>query len=241
MRAVLSRDDIVARRKATVSTMPDNVSAALSAQDLADVVAFLTLDSEAPRRLGEPIQLFNGVDLSGWISHLDSPGAMARDVWPVAGGVLDCKGQPIGYLRTEALFEDFVLELDWRFPADGDPGNSGVPLRRVGPDKVWPKSVEAQLQHRSAGDIWNIDDVPLIVDAARTSGRRTQKLQPCNEVPLGDWNHYKITLDRGDLRLEVNGVVQNTASWVERVAGHICLQSEGSRIQFKNIGLRPIE
>ena len=79
------------------------------------------------------------------------------------------------------------------------------------------------------------------IDPARTSGRRTEKLEPCNEVAQGEWNHYKITLDRGELRLEVNGLLQNTASWVERVAGHICLQSEGSRIQFRNVVLRPLE
>ncbi len=241
VRTVLSKSEIVSRRKAAVSAMPDNVSASLSAQDLADVVAFLTLDRTKPRKLGAPIPLFDGVDLAGWTFYLDAPGAKMSDVWSVADGVLDCKGQPIGYLRTEAQYEDFVLELDWRFPAGGEPGNSGVLLRRVGPDKVWPKSVEAQLQHRSAGDIWNIDDVPMLVDPARTSGRHTEKSSVCNERPIGEWNHYKITLDRGDLTLEVNGTVQNRATWVERVAGNICLQSEGSRIQFRDILLRKIE
>jgi hypothetical protein len=81
----------------------------------------------------------------------------------------------------------------------------------------------------------------MTVAPARTSGRRTEKLEPCNEVPQGEWNHYKITLDRGELHLEVNGVLQNTASWVERVPGHIGLQSEGSRIQFRNVVLRKLE
>lgn len=241
VRTLIPRDEIVARRKIPVSAMPDNAVAGLSPQDLADVVRFLADDRQAPRQLGEPIALFNGVDLTGWTFHLDAPGAQASDVWSVSDGVLDCKGSPIGYLRTEAEYEDFVLELDWRFPAGGPPGNSGVLLRRVGADKVWPKSVEAQLHHRNAGDIWNIDEVPMQVDAARTSGRRTQMQAPCNEKAQGEWNHYKITLDRGDLTLEVNGEVQNRARWVERVAGHICLQSEGSRIQFRNVVLRKLE
>ena len=205
------------------------------------VSGFLLADRAAPRTLGPPITLFSGRDFSGWTFFLDQPGAKMSDVWSIQDGVLDCKGNPIGYLRTEATYEDFVLELDWRFPAGGDPGNSGVLLRRVGADKVWPKSVEAQLEHRSAGDIWNIDEVPMVVDVARTSGRHTVKVAPCNELSLGEWNHYKITLDRGDLKLEVNGTVQNTATWVERVPGNICLQSEGSRIQFRNIVLRKLE
>ena len=241
IRTLIPKAEIVSRRKAKVSAMPDNVAAALAPQDLADVVAFLLAERDAPRKLGAPIALFNGKDLSGWTFYLDQPNAKMSDVWSVADGVLDCKGNPIGYLRTEALYEDFELELDWRFPAGGAPGNSGVLLRKTGADKVWPRSVEAQLEHRSAGDIWNIEEVPMVVDAARTNGRNTKKLAPCNEVTQGEWNHYKIVLERGNLTLIVNGQVQNTATWVERIPGNICLQSEGSHIQFRNIVLRKFE
>ncbi len=95
--------------------------------------------------------------------------------------------------------------------------------------------------HRHAGDIWNIGEFPMQVDAARTDGRHTVKLAPCNERALGEWNHYRITLDGGDLTFAVNGVVQNTARWCEERAGAVCLQSEGSAIEFKNIVLTPIE
>ena len=126
-------------------------------------------------------------------------------------------------------------QFDWRFDPERGPGNSGVLLRLVGEDKVWPKSIEAQLHHRNAGDIWNIDKVDMSVDPARTQGRRTQRMAPSSELPLGEWNHYRITLDRGELTLEVNGVVQNTASWCEEVPGKIGLQSEGAWISFRNI------
>ena len=241
VRTLIRKDEIVSRRKAKVSAMPDNVAAALSPQDLADLVAFLLADRETPLAPGRPISLFNGKDLSGWTFHLDQPGAKLEDVWSVQDGVLDCKGTPVGYIRTEAVYEDFILELDWRFPPGGPPGNSGVLMRKTGEEKVWPRSIEAQLQHRNAGDIWNIGEVPMQVDAARTKGRNTKKLAPCNEVPQGEWNHYKIVMDRGDMTLIVNGQVQNTASWVERIPGNICLQSEGSRIQFRNIVLTPLE
>lgn len=241
VRTMLEAAEIVSRRKAKVSAMPDNISAGLSPQELADVVAFLRSDREAPRKLGPEVDLLAGEPFDAWTFFLDKPNAKLGDVWSLKDGVLDCKGQPIGYIYTKDTFEDFVLELDWRFPEGGEPGNSGVLLRRVGPHRVWPKSAEAQLQHRSAGDIWNIDDVPMVVDKSRTSGRRTQKLAPCNELPQGQWNHYRITLDRGNLTLEVNGIVQNSATWVERVAGNLCLQSEGSRIQFRNIILRRFE
>ena len=72
------------------------------------------------------------------------------------------------------------------------------------------------------------------------SERRTVKRGPTNELPLGEWNRYRILLDRGELSLEVNGLVQNTARWCEVVPGKICLQSEGAFIQIRNVVLRPI-
>jgi hypothetical protein len=79
------------------------------------------------------------------------------------------------------------------------------------------------------------------VDALRTDGRHTAKLAPTNEKPIGEWNRYDILLDGGELRLVVNGVLQNSASWCAQIPGQICLQSEGARIQFRNVRITPIE
>jgi hypothetical protein len=239
-RSVIEAADIASRHKQKISTMPDNVALGLAPQDIADVVAMLAQDPDAKPTFGDPVALFDGVDLAGWTFHLEDPKAKIGDVWSVADGVITCKGQPIGYLRTEADYEDFQLDLDWRFPPGGKPGNSGVLLRMTGADKVWPKSIEAQLEHRNAGDIWNIDEVDLDVERSRTSGRHTEKEFPCNEKPIGEWNHYTITLDGGELSLAVNGLVQNRAHWCARVPGKICLQSEGAPIQFRSIVLKPI-
>ena len=104
-------------------------------------------------RAQEPVQLFNGKDLSGWvwIEGSDGKGSKIEDVWSVEDGVLKCKGKPGGYIRTEKDYTNYVLKVEWRF---AKPGNSGVLLRMQPPDKVWPKSMEAQLHHENAGDIW---------------------------------------------------------------------------------------
>jgi len=186
------------------------------------------------------IKLFNGKNLDGWTGyHRD--GAKVEDVWYVKDGVLICKGRPIGYLRTKDKFTNYILELEWRFNPEKGPGNSGVLLRQIGPDKVWPKSVEAQLHHRNAGDFWNIDKFQMKVDPARTKGRRTVKMKPSNEKPLGQWNHYRIVVDGDRIELYVNGELQNVATNVAEVPGHICLQSEGAEIHFRNIVLTPIK
>jgi putative membrane-bound dehydrogenase-like protein len=241
LRHVIAREDVRARERQALSIMPQGVALGLGAQGLADLVAFLVEDRSAPPVYGQPVVLFDGTNLEAWTYHLADPGAKLADVWSLEpGGVLRCKGNPIGYLKTKDEFLNFRLELEWRFDPQQGAGNSGVLLRRVGPDKVWPKSIEAQLHSRDAGDIWNIDAVAMLVEPSRTSGRRTVKAAPCNERPLGEWNRYAITLDRGDLTLEINGDVQNTARWCEEISGNLCLQSEGAEIHFRNVVLYPI-
>lgn len=191
--------------------------------------------------------LFNGKDMTGWTAILPGGGKM-EDVWSVKDGVIVCKGNPVGYIRTNDKYTNFVLKLEWRFnPAKG-PGNSGVLLRMVGEDKVWPKSIEAQLESGNAGDFWNIDEVKMTAVKARTNGRNTKKDPTAVaaaggsvERPLGEWNEYEIIVDHGTVILHVNGVEVNRATNAEEVPGFIGLQSEGAEIHFRNIRVAEIK
>ncbi len=185
------------------------------------------------------VALFNGENLDGWITFPGQPSDGAK-VWMIRDGVLICEGSPVGYIRTTKDFTNFELELEWRFDPKLGAGNSGVLLRLVGPDQVWPKSIEAQLESRSAGDIWNIGEFPMKAEPTRTDGRRTAKANPTNEKPLGEWNKYAILLDHGRLELRVNGELQNVAQDCEVVAGKLGLQSEGAHIEFRNIRIRTL-
>jgi len=216
-RHVIPVDEVAIKKKQELSVMPEGLAMGVSAQELADLVAFLSREPERAPIFGAKVSLFNGKDLSGWTYHL-SDGGERDDVWSVADGVIHCEGRPVGYIRTEADYENYELTLEWRFAPERGAGNSGVLCRMTGEDKVWPHSMEAQLQSGSAGDIWNIDKVPMIAAPERTKGRHT----------------------RGHLRLEVNGAVQNEAIWCEEVPGKICLQSEGAYIEFRNIMIRQI-
>jgi hypothetical protein len=194
-------------------------------------------DLDAPMP-GE-VRLFNGRDLSGWTAHLPEGGAMA-EVWSVEDGILICRGRPVGYLRTTDDFVNYVLRLEWRFdPVTKKAGNSGVLLRMVGEDKVWPRSVEAQLHSGNAGDFWNIGEFPMKTDPDRTRGRNTKKTHFA-ERPVGEWNEYEIIVAGGSIVLKVNGQLVNEAWSVQEIPGKICLQSEGAEIHFRNIRLAPI-
>jgi hypothetical protein len=186
----------------------------------------------------KPVQLFNGKDLTGWTFVSKDANAKMEDVFSVSDGVIHDKGNPTGYIRTTEKYTSFKLVVEWRFP--GKAGNSGVLLRVQEPDNVWPKSVEAQLQSKSAGDIWVIDNFPIKVAQDRTEGRHTKKMHETNEKPLGEWNTYEITLDGGNLELKVNGLVQNTATDMQVIPGYILLQAEGAEIEFRKVELVPL-
>jgi putative heme-binding domain-containing protein len=235
-RHVIDAADVVERRASKLSLMPEDIARALSPQQLADLCAFLQHDPDAPPALGPPLPLWNGRDLDGWVAVPDASAWILREV--DGAPVLHCEGQPIGYVRTRRTFTSFELTVEWRFPDPSRPGNSGVLLRVQEPDQVWPRSLEAQLNSGDAGDIWNIGEFGAQLDPARTQGRRTVKLLPSSERPLGEWNTYRITLRGGDLTLEVNGQVQNRARWCEELAGGIALQSEGAPIEFRRVELR---
>jgi len=238
-RVAVSADQITERHKQVASTMPPAHTIGLGAQDLADLAVFLDSEPAAEPQFGETIELFNGKDLTGWKYFLRERIAAGR-VWSVTDGVLRCEGHPVGYLYTAQDYTNFELTLDWRFDPEAGAGNSGVLLRMQEPHKLWPASVEAQLHSENAGDFWNIGEFDMLTDPSRLKGRRTIKMLPTNEKALGEWNSYRILVHGGLIELEVNGELQNRATWCEELAGPIGLQSEGAVIEFRNIRLRPI-
>jgi hypothetical protein len=215
----------------------------------------ITVTSTGPARPADPpaksgdaaeIRLFNGKDFTGWTYCLSDPNVKMEDVWSIDAdqGIILCKGNPLGYIRTTADYTNYVVRLQWRFnPVTKKAGNSGVLLRVQSPDKVWPKCIEAQLQSGQAGDFWLIDDARLNTPTARIDqGTPRHRLRTkTNEKPIGEWNDYEITVDGDKVTLKVNGEVLNEGTGAEEIPGKIALQSEGAEIQFRNIRLTPIK
>jgi hypothetical protein len=209
------------------------------------VLAWTTLAAAAWSADSKPIELFNGRDLTGWTGVLDGDKAKPEEVWTVADGVLMCKGNPRGYLRTDKDdFHDYVLTLEWRFPAGSKGGNSGVLVHTNEPGAlgIWPKSMEAQLNHQNAGDIWVIGTTCQIENAdKRVMGRRHLNLTDDSETPIGEWNQYEIECKGDAITIKVNGELVNHVTKCSVQKGAISLQSEGAEIHFRNIKLRPLE
>lgn len=184
------------------------------------------------------VALWNGKDFSGWKLFVEDENVDVNKVWSVRNGVIHCKGQPNGYMRTQADYSDYKLHLEWRWVEQ--PTNSGVLLHASGPDKVWPRCIESQLKSGNAGDFVLIGGTGISVGGRFIQDVSKQyvivpKKQESSEKAPGQWNTYDI-ICRGDTILNyVNGVLQNKGTNATEASGKICLQSEGSPIEFRNI------
>ncbi len=181
-----------------------------------------------------PLALFNGRDLTGWTFHLDQKDTKQEDTWNVKDGVMACTGSPSGYLRTTEKYRDYQLTVEWRWPGKG--GNNGVLVHVQEPDTVWPKSIEAQMQHEHAGDIWVIGGATF-KEHQGVAGRRVAKQEISTEKPLGEWNTFTIVAKGNTLLIYVNGVLQNVATECTLSEGYIALQSEGRAIEYRTVSL----
>ncbi|WP_289041989.1 DUF1080 domain-containing protein [uncultured Zobellia sp.] len=198
--------------------------------------------------------LFNGKDLSGW--HIDVP-AMdstdARNPFIVRDGMLVSLGTPAGHIITDKTYEDFRLEVEYRFA--GEPGNCGVLVFASTPRslyKMFPKSIEVQMMHENAGDLWCIVEDITVDDMLERRGpkaewgitegkkRRILNLTDGSEKPVGEWNRMTIECLKNEIKVWVNGDLVNHGYNATAQTGRIALQAEGSEVEFRKVELLPI-
>jgi len=211
-------------------------------------------DAVTPRQL---TRLFNGKDLTGWTA--DVP---ARDTDPslkasfvVRDGLLVSLGEPRGHLLTDAAFRDYRLEVEYRFPGKG--GNCGVLVHASRPRalyKMFPQSIEVQMQSGDAGDFWCIQEnieVPEMETrrprkpgekwgGAEGDARRILNLTDGSEKPLGEWNTLVVEARDRSLKVWVNGDLLNSGSNATADRGRIALQAEGIEVEFRRVELGPL-
>lgn len=185
------------------------------------------------------------------------------DTWTWKDGLLTCSGKPIGVMRTQQKFTNFELVVSWRHLRSA--GNSGVfvwvpdeALKDLKPDVLPKYGIEVQmLDHgykeqyekqsgkkgdwfTTNGDIFAVGSSkltpfpPLSPNGSRSFPRKNLS------KGVGEWNHYYVRGINGEVRLWVNGEEVSGGTGADPRTGYLCLESEGSPIEFKNIRVREL-
>jgi hypothetical protein len=208
----------------------------------------------SPKTTSQPVSLFNGKDISGW--HVDVP-ALDKDPkkkhpFIVRNGMLVSMGNPNGHLITDAVYSNYRLEVQYRFA--GKPGNCGVLVHASTPRalyKMFPKSIEAQMNHKHAGDFWCIVQDITVPDMEKRrgnkknwgitegKGRRILNLTDDSENPLGEWNTMIIECVGSSIKVWVNSDLVNHGTNCTASSGQIALQAEGAEVEFRKVMLTP--
>ena len=189
--------------------------------------------------------LFNGKDLTGWVDVNTSP-----ETWSVKNGLLVCTGKPIGVMRSDRQYENFILQIEWRHMEAG--GNSGVFLwcDAIPEGNRLPKGMEVQMleldwvnQHKKKdgtlppiayvqGELFGAGGMTATPENPR--GMRSKSLESrCQGV--GQWNKYVVVAVDGNVKLSINGKFVNGIRDASVKKGYLCLESEGREIHFRNI------
>ena len=176
----------------------------------------------------------------------------ATDTWKIQGKELVCKGLPIGVMRSEKQYENFILQVEWKHLSAG--GNSGIFVWSDAipdPKSRLPGGVEVQmleldwvnLNKRDGetppiayvhGELFGVNGVVTVPDNPR--GTRSKSIENLCKGK-GEWNSYVVTCIDGVIKLAVNGKVVNGISQSSIKKGYLCLESEGAPIHFRNFRL----
>lgn len=199
--------------------------------------------------------LFNGQNLNGW--HVDVPEMdsipTTKNPFIIRDNNLVSLGTPRGHLITDNIYNNYRLDIEYRFT--GEPGNCGILVHSSTPRvlyKMFPKSMEVQMEHENAGDFWCIQMDIITDDMVDRRGpkeewgivegkaRRIKNLTEGSEKPLGEWNTMVIECFEDKIKVWVNGDFVNYGYNADAKSGQIAVQAEGSEVEFRKLNLTPI-
>lgn len=187
----------------------------------------------------------------------------ADDTWSWKEGVLHCTGKPVSVMRTAKEFKNFEISFEWMHEKPA--GNSGffvwttpASIEKLTTDGKpgLPQGIEVQIldlaftdQMKAAGkptdwftchgDVFAVGVkmtpfAPLSPNGSRSFPRKNLT------KGHGEWNHYYIRAINGEVRLWVNGEEVAGGNGCDPASGYLCLESEGSPIQFRKLRLREL-
>ena len=186
----------------------------------------LLLATASLSQCAEPVPVFNGKDLTGWIGA----------DYEVKDGVLICSGK---VLRTEKQYSDYVFEFDFLLPKGG---NNGIGIHYPGDGRPSGAGMELQILDNSHPKYSKLKESQYHGSLYKLQAAKRGFLKP-----IGEWNHQKVTVHGPKVIVELNGTkildadlselaTQNRKhKGVKRRSGHICFCGHGAPVRFKDI------
>ena len=184
-----------------------------------------SLEREDSNHWGEPVELFNGRDLTGWKPRT----AARKNGWQVRDGVL-VNAEPGNDLLTERKFADFRLHAEFRYPQGS---NSGIYLRG---------RYEVQIED-------NFGEAPDNEKIGGVYGFLTPRINAAK--PAGQWQTYEITLIGRRVTVVFNGesiidrqiipgITGGALDSDEGAPGPILIQGDHGPVEFRKLTLTPV-
>jgi hypothetical protein len=212
---------------------------------------------------GKAIKLFNGKNLDGFDTFLRTKG-LNNDpdkVFQVENGLIHISGSEFGYLITKKEFSNYYLHAEFKWgegthaPREGKARDNGILLYVVGPNQVWPRSIEFQMIEGGTGDMLMVGGTAVTVKGVLKDKGRFDRFgkgpwqdvagyrDPANELekPHGEWNVLQLIADGKAIKYLVNGHLANEGIVSSETSGKLIFQSEGAECYFRNLELRPLK
>lgn len=181
--------------------------------------------------------------IPGWVRVNCAP-----ETFTLKDGLIVSTGKPTGVLRSERMYENFILEVEWRHLQPG--GNAGIfvwsdplPARGV----PFTRSIEVQVldgtetaNYTSDGDLFAIHGASCVPDRPHPAGWERCLPDERRARPSPEWNRYVITARDGRIELDVNGKVVSGVSNCLPRKGYVCLEAEGSECHFRIVRLEEL-
>jgi len=228
------------------------------------------------------IPLFNGKDFNGWYTYLDSSGKNKdpKGVFKVEDGIIHILDVPMsdgksdnGYLATNQDFSNVRIHVEYKWGVKRSTEgkrNSGLLYLAVGPDAIYPTSLECQIEETDVGDLWIVNgasvtaffissSMPMYDDDMQAGTRvRSAPGDSSRVLKSGDfenrdgWNTVEVIIQGDQSTHLVNGRIVNRARDIQQPdpknparmiplkSGRILLEAEGSEIWFRDIRIKPL-
>jgi hypothetical protein len=158
--------------------------------------------------------------------------------------VLLATGKPSGILRSDRMYENFMVEFEWKIVEEQAAASLLIwadALPAIGAPQ--PRGIEIEIcdrgnsdQFTSHGDIVPSHGAEFAPDPRfRLAGKRSMPKESDFHVRRrGEWNHYRITAVDGSVTLEVNGHRVSGGLKCTPSKGYLCVVSKHGEVQFRN-------